>query len=278
MRRSSPALKSGPRLAVQNLRVVYGTHLALDDLSFELGPGCIASVIGPNGAGKSTLFRAILGLVTPRRGHVVCDGRAAYVPQGDHARLDLPLTVLDVAMMGRIGLGRWWRRLRPDDRDAAMDALGQVAMAGHAACQVGELSGGQRQRVMLARALAQGGAVYILDEPLTGVDGTSSETILEVLSGLRSSGATVLMSTHDLNQAAAISDQLLLLNRRLVAAGPATEVFTPAVLRATYGGDLFVHDPAHGHPIGVFDDASHHHHGTASSARHAAHPDHHPAP
>ena len=263
------------RVIAENLRFAYGSDLALDDLSFELGAGCIASVIGPNVAGKSTLFRAILGLITPQTGRIVCEGRPAYVPQGDHARLDLPLTVLDVATMGRIALGPWWRRLRPTDRAAAMGALERVAMADHASCQIGELSGGQRQRVMLARALAQGGSVYILDEPLTGVDGTSSETILGVLADLRASGATVLMSTHDLNQAAAISDRLLMLNRRLVADGPPGEVFTQDVLRATYGGDLFVTDPGGGTPIGVLDDASHHHHDRPATDHAERHPDHH---
>ena len=275
-RGSGPAEAPDPLLTARHLSVAYGANLALDDLSFDLGPGSIASVIGPNGAGKSTLFRAILGLVALSAGSVVCHGRVAYVPQGDHARLDLPLTVFDVAMMGRIASGRWWRRLGTTDREAARSALERVDMSGHAGCQIGELSGGQRQRVMLARALARGGSVYILDEPFTGVDGTSEATILDVLSTLRESGATVLMSTHDLNQAAAISDQLLLLNRRLIAAGPPRDVFTPAVLRATYGGELFVADPAGGAPIGVFDDASHHHHaGDPHTGRHDGHPDHH---
>jgi ABC-type Mn2+/Zn2+ transport system ATPase subunit len=271
-RQASLPVSTGPRLSIEHLSVAYGAHVAVEDLTLQLGPGCIASVVGPNGAGKSTLFNAILGLTPSRRGQIVCAGRPAYVPQGDHARLDLPITALDVALMGRLGAGRFWRRLRREDHKLAAEALDRVGMADHARCQVAELSGGQRQRVMLARALTQGGSLYLLDEPFTGVDGTSSDTILSVLQTLRDGGTTILMSTHDLNQAASISDRLLFLNRRLIADGPPGEVFKPSVLQATYGGDLFVKSPG-GQPLGVLDDASHHHHGTHVSA--PPHPDHH---
>ena len=237
-----PSAVASPALSVEGLDVSYGRRTALEGVTFEVPRGSVVGVIGPNGAGKSTLFRAILG-VLPHRGRVsVPGGRPAYVPQGDDGRLDLPVTVLDVALMGRYPATPWWRPLRRADRDAARAALDAVGLGGLAGRQVGELSGGQRQRAFLARALTQGGDVMLLDEPLTGVDATSQEAILAVLARLRSEGRAILMATHDLNQAARTCDRLLFLNRRLVAYGTPRETYTREVLARTYGGDLLVLD------------------------------------
>jgi len=244
-------------LSVHALDAAYGRRIALEDVSFEVPPGCVVGVIGPNGAGKSTLFKAILG-VLPHTGRVsVAGGRAAYVPQGDTARLDLPVTVQDVALMGRFTDTPWWRPLRRADRRAAREAVGAVGLGELAGRQVGELSGGQRQRAFLARALAQGGAVMLLDEPLTGVDATSRDAILGVLARLREEGRAIMIATHDLHEAARTCDLLLFLNRRVVAYGTPEETFTTEVLAGTYGGDLVVVDGPGGRPL-VLDDASHH--------------------
>jgi ABC-type Mn2+/Zn2+ transport system ATPase subunit len=244
-------------LAVEDVDVAYGRRSALEGVSFEVPPGRLVGVIGPNGAGKSTLFKAILG-VLPHSGRVhVAGGRAAYVPQGDTARLDLPVTVLDVALMGRFSQTPWWRPLRRADRRAARESLGAVGLRDLAGRQVGELSGGQRQRAFLARALAQGGEVMLLDEPLTGVDATSRDAILGVLARLRDEGRAILVATHDLHEAARTCDLLLFLNRRVVAYGTPEETFTAEVLAGTYGGELVVVDGPGGRPL-VLDDASHH--------------------
>jgi manganese/iron transport system ATP-binding protein len=247
----------GP-LVVDRLAVAYGRRLALREVSFAAPAGCLVGVIGPNGAGKSTLFKAILGVLRPSAGEVRTAGRPAYLPQGDEARLDLPLTALDVALMGRWGRTPWWRPSGRADRAAARRALAQVGVADLAGHGIGELSGGQRQRVLLARALAQGGQLMLLDEPLTGVDSTSQEVILRVLAGLRDDGHTILVATHDLNLAARTCDRLLFLNRAVIAYGPPEETFSAEVLAGTYGGDLLVVDPVDGRPLAVLDDASHH--------------------
>ncbi len=262
------------RVGVRDVTVRFGANVALQEVTFALPQGCLAALVGPNGAGKSTLFRAMLGLITPEAGNVEMPGRVAYVPQGDHVRRDLPLTARDVALMGRFGHTPWWRPLRRGDRLAADRALDAIGMAAHAKCQVGDLSGGQRQRVMIARALAEEAQVLLLDEPLTGVDTTSETDIIALLQRLRDEGATLVMSTHDLNQAARIADRLLFLNRRLVADGAPADVFTPETLRATYSSEVFVVDPRDGTPLGVFDDASHHHHDHAHGPT-ADHPAHH---
>jgi ABC-type Mn2+/Zn2+ transport system ATPase subunit len=250
---------SAPALSVRDLDVAYGRRAALEDVSFEVPRGSVVGVIGPNGAGKSTLFKAILGVLRHSGRVRVAGGRPAYVPQGDAARLDLPVTVLDVALMGRTPAAPWWRPLRRADREAARAALDAVGLSALAGRQVGELSGGQRQRAFLARALTQGGEVMLLDEPLTGVDATSQEAILDVLGRLRDAGRAILLATHDLAQASRTCDLLLFLNRRVVAFGPPEEAFTPEVLAGTYGGGLLMVDAPGGRAL-VLDDASHHHH------------------
>ena len=259
-------------LDVHELSVAFGRRTVVDRVNLSVSDGTFAALIGPNGAGKSTLLRAILGIVPHTSGRITQSAPVAYVPQGDHARLDLPLTALDVVMMGRFRHTPWWRPTRRSDRIAARSALADVGMDAHATCQIGELSGGQRQRIMIARALAQDASVLLLDEPLTGIDSVSEALILSLLRTLCDGGRAVVMSTHDLNQAARECDRLIFLNERIIADGPASETFNPDVLRATYGGDLFVSDAA-GLPIGVVDDASHHHH--APGHTHAHHPEHH---
>lgn len=252
---------------VTHLSVAFGTRRVLDDVSFTVPPGRIVGVIGPNGAGKSTLFRAMLGLL-PHSGDVRTDGSPAYVPQGSHAALDFPATAFDVALMGRYGTSPWWRPLGRSARDGAMEALDAVGMADHARCAFGELSGGQRQRVILARALARGGRVMLLDEPLTGVDSASGQIIQETLNGLRADGVTLLVATHDLHDASRSCDLLLFLNGAVTAFGPPGETFTAETLARTYRGSLLVIEGADGSSMRVFDEGHHHDHD------HGGHHDH----
>jgi ABC-type Mn2+/Zn2+ transport system ATPase subunit len=140
--------------------------------------------------------------------------------------------------MGRtrqIGLLRW---ARPSDRLAVREALGKVGLAELADTQIGELSGGQQQRVFLAQALAQEAELILLDEPLSGLDIPSQEAILKVLDDLRAGGTTVMVATHDLNLAAERFDLVMLLNRRLIALGPAGQVLTREHLLTAYGGHV----------------------------------------
>ncbi len=250
---------SRPPLQVTHLSVAFGGKRALDDITFAAPAGCIIGVIGPNGAGKSTLFRAMLGLL-PHSGAVHIAGTPAYVPQGDATSADFPATALDVALMGRYSATPWWRPLGRAARTAAEQALDEVGMSEHRNCTFGELSGGQRQRVIMARALAHGGRVMLLDEPLTGVDATSGRILQESMARLRDRGATLLVATHDLNDAAAACDRLLFLNRRVIAYGPPDQTYTAETLGRTYQGILVVSD-ATGGTIRVLDEGAHHDHG-----------------
>lgn len=230
-------------LEIEALHVGFGSRSALWDLSLEIPRGVLAAVIGPNGAGKSTLFKAIMGLVSPFSGRISILGRPfakacseiAYVPQRESIDWDFPITAFEVVLMGRFGRLGPFGRPRKADKEAALHALERVAMTGFAHRQIGELSGGQQQRLFLARALVQNPEIYFLDEPLKGVDLATEKTILDLLKKERDKGKTVLMIHHDLPAVAEYFDWAVLLNRRLIAAGPLEKTFTKALLTETFG-------------------------------------------
>ena len=212
---------------------------ALSDVAFAAHPGEVVAVLGPNGGGKSTLFRALLGELPHRRGSVAVAGRPAYVPQTQRARLDFPVSALDVALMGAYGRTPWFRRLGRDDRAAARAALVRLGLEGEVDERFGALSGGQRQRVLIARALVQDAPVLLLDEPLSGVDVPSAARIEALFEELRGEGRVLLVATHDARQARAWQ-RVLCVNRAQIAYGAPADVLTSDVLQATYGGELVV--------------------------------------
>ena len=212
---------------------------AIHDVAFSVQPGRLVAVLGPNGGGKTTLFRALLGTLPWRRGDVRVEGRPAYVPQTEGARLDFPASALDVALMGAYARTPWYRRIAPGDRDRARAALARVGLAGESGAHYGSLSGGQRQRVLIARALVQDARVLLLDEPLSGVDAVSGAAIEALFAELRSEGRAVLVATHDVALARAY-DEVLCLNRGQLAYGAPGDALTPATLQRTYGAELVV--------------------------------------
>jgi len=211
----------------------------LRDVTFAAEPGEAVGVLAPNGGGKTTLFRVLLGELTPTAGTAGAGASIASVPQGDHARLDFPVSALDVALMGAYARTPWWSRIARQDREAAHAALERVGLDDRASTRYGELSGGQRRRALIARALVQDARVLLLDEPFAGVDRASEERILQVLDELRDEQRTLLVATHDIEQARRW-DRVLCLNGRQVAFGPPGEVLVPDVLRETYGHELVV--------------------------------------
>ncbi|HEU0115642.1 MAG TPA: metal ABC transporter ATP-binding protein [Thermomicrobiales bacterium] len=237
--------RSGPPvLETDCLGVHFGDRSALEDLSVRFDVGETTSLLGPNGAGKSTLLRALAGLLPPTHGFVRFHGavvagptrRVVYVPQRTGVDWNFPISVLDVAVMGRALTRSRFLPIPRRDREDALAALGQVGMRRLAHVQIGQLSGGQQQRVFLARALMQAGEVYLLDEPFTGVDVPTQQLLVALFDRLRDEGKTIVYATHDLALAAASSNRVLLLNRRLIAAGPPDVAMTAANLQATFGG------------------------------------------
>ncbi len=233
-------------LAVDALTVDYAGVPALTGATATFPAGAMTAIVGPNGAGKSTLLKAALGLVPARSGRVAFFGgalpgaraRVAYMPQRASVDWDFPVRAIDVVLMGmyrKLGL---FGRVTGADRAAALECLSRVGLADFATRQIGALSGGQQQRVFLARALAQGAELYLLDEPFAGVDAATEAAIITVLQDLRDEGAAVVAVHHDLATVPGWFDRVLLLNRAPVAEGPVAEVFTPENLARAYGGTL----------------------------------------
>ena len=230
-------------LRLHLVHAAYERSAVLEGVNGDLAAGCSLALIGPNGAGKSTLIKAILGLVPLTSGSIEVLGRSpalaradvAYVPQIDALDANFPVTAADVVLMGRYRRIGWLRRPARTDRLATTDALARVGLALQARSRFGTLSGGQRQRVLVARAIAQEARLLLLDEPFNGVDATSTDQILELLHELRSSGVTIVMSTHDLSLARLACDEACLLNRRQIAFGRIGDALTPELLRQTYG-------------------------------------------
>jgi ABC-type Mn2+/Zn2+ transport system ATPase subunit len=249
----------------------YGDRIALEHVSVAVEPGSLLAVVGPNGAGKSTLLKLMAGLAEPWTGRVQILGgppgreakRVAYVPQAELVDWGFPVTVEDVVLMGRFPRLGPVRRPGRDDRRAVVDALEQVGMAGHLRTQIGRLSGGQRRRVFLARALAAEPDLFLLDEPVTGIDPTTQDLLMDLLEAQARRGKTVVATTHDLAQAAQRFQQVLAINRTVVAYGPAELLLDADVLARAYGGHLLV--LAGG--TAILDDA-HHHDDAAPGERH----------
>jgi ABC-type Mn2+/Zn2+ transport system ATPase subunit len=218
---------------------------ALEDISFRADVGEQIAVIGPNGAGKSTLFKLMTGMLKPDSGTVEMFGRdpvqhicIAYVPQRSQINWSFPATVEDVVMMGRTRQIGLFRRPKKSDWQIVKNSLERVNAQHLAKKQIGELSGGQQQRVFIARALALDTELLLLDEPLTGLDTPSQQAILQILEELRGLGVTVFVATHDINLAADRFDKVMLLNRQLLAFGPAAEALAPENLLQAYGGHI----------------------------------------
>ncbi|MFO7635578.1 MAG: metal ABC transporter ATP-binding protein [Caldilinea sp.] len=238
---------SMPAVDLQNVNVRYDQTTALAHVTLRLNRGDRVAVVGPNGAGKSTLFHVIAGVVRPDEGQVriygsgpgghICVG---YVPQRKVIDWDFPVTVTDVVMMGRVGKMGFFRWPSRHDRDIVRASLEEVGMSAYASRQIGELSGGQQQRVFLARVLAQEAELLLMDEPLTGLDMPSQEAILALIDRIQQHGVTVMVASHDLNQAGEQFPLVLLLNRHIVAFGPPNEVLTTSNLLAAYGGHMHV--------------------------------------
>jgi ABC-type Mn2+/Zn2+ transport system ATPase subunit len=257
--------KSTLAIEFDHVTVGYGDKPALTDVSLNVQPGSLLAVIGPNGAGKSTLLKLVAGVLRPWSGTVSVLGarpgtqsrRIAYLPQAEVVDWEFPVTVGEVVMMGRYGRLGFGRSPTAEDRDSVRRALSMVGMGDAAEGQIGALSGGQRRRVFLARALATEPDLYLLDEPVTGVDARTQEDLMDVLEGEARAGKTIVATTHDLICAAQRFHQAAFINGRLVAAGPANLVLDQDLLAETYGGHVLVLPGEDGRRL-VIDDAHHH--------------------
>lgn len=243
----------------------YGAEPVLEDICLHLHPGQFAALVGPSGAGKTTLLKLILGNLQPTRGQICINGYAlnghpapqvGYVPQLETVDWNFPVTVEQAVLMGRTRRSGLWPWPSAEDKHRLHEVLERLEISHLARRHIRDLSGGQQQRVFLARALIAEPNLLVLDEPTTGVDMRTAENVLHMLADLNRQGMTILMTTHDLNAAAAHLPWAICLNRRVIAQGPPEEVFTVETLNETYQGDmlvirqdgmLFVQQKPHGH-------------------------------
>ena len=227
---------------VEDLTMAYRETPVLWDIDLDVPEHVRCAIVGPNGAGKSTLLKGILGLLKPVSGAVLLWGKPlsavqkqiAYVPQRGSVHWDFPTTVFDVVLMGRYAHLGLIRRPGKEDRALAMDALDKMKMADFADRQISELSGGQKQRVFIARALAQDAQLYIMDEPLAGVDETTERIIMDEFINLQRDGRTVVAVHHDLSTLDTYFDYLVVLNRTVKACGYLAALDTDAALARAY--------------------------------------------
>ncbi|MDG1720885.1 MAG: metal ABC transporter ATP-binding protein [Bacteroidia bacterium] len=235
-----------PIIEAHNLTVLYGRKPAIWNVDFKLPEGQVIGIMGPNGSGKSTLLKSIMGVVAPTTGYTkVYDQdlnqvrhKVSYVPQRQEIDWDFPASVWDIVSMGRFHVRGLFKRLTSEDNDIIQESLEKVNMLGFAKRQISQLSGGQQQRVFLARAIAQQGELFLMDEPFAGVDIATEEMIVDLLKEMKDQGKTLVIVHHDLHTAQSYFDHLVLMNTRLVACGKTSDVFTDQILTDTYGGKL----------------------------------------
>ncbi|MFH7029959.1 MAG: metal ABC transporter ATP-binding protein [Heteroscytonema crispum UTEX LB 1556] len=231
---------------IAHLGVHYRTQEALRDVNCTIKSGRLTGIFGPNGAGKSTLMKAMLGLVPTSSGTVLYRSKplmqqldkVAYVPQRSQIDWTYPATVWDVVMMGRVKKTGWLRSFSTVSRQVAKSALERVGMREYSDRPIGQLSGGQQQRVFLARALTQEADIFCFDEPFVGIDQKTQAVIFEVFHELTKAGKIVLVVNHDLGESITHFDELILLNRDLIATGSRQEVLTEENLSRAYGGKV----------------------------------------
>ena len=235
-------------MSVRDLWAGYDGNAVLEAVNLEIDRGDMVGIIGPNGSGKSTLIKTALGLIKPIKGEISILGATGslerhlvgYIPQAELVDWDFPVTVADVALMGRYSLRGLFRRTTKEDREAADSSLELVKMFELRNRLIGELSGGQRRRVLLARAMAHSPELLLLDEPMAGLDATTQHQLLDLLDQLRSNGATVVLSTHDLSCVSSRCDKACCLNRKQIAFGKPSDVLNEQVLGDTFGTHLLM--------------------------------------
>lgn len=219
-------------ITVDNVCVNYHRIPALSDASLTLPAGHITALIGPNGAGKSTLFKAIMGLVPLSSGAVKTEGIISYVPQHDDVNWNFPLSVRDVVKSG--AQPRWLGRMSAAQKQRVAEAMEATGISDLAGRHISELSGGQKKRVFVARGLAQGAHVMLLDEPFAGVDQGTEASLITLFHTLRDQGVCLLIATHNLEQVPALADSVAMINRTVVASGAPDEVMSKENLLQTF--------------------------------------------
>ena len=230
-------------IEIEKLVVAYDEDKpVLDNFNLGIEKGKMTAFVGPNGAGKSTLIKAILEFVKPITGSITINGKKyaqekkkiAYVPQRGSVDWDFPTTLYDVVEMGSYGRVGFLKRVPKSEKNRVMEAIEKVDMLEYVDRQISQLSGGQQQRVFIARALVQDAEIYLLDEPFQGIDKKTEGSIVKILKGLKEEGKTIIVVHHDLQTVPEYFDEVVLINRKVIASGKVNEVFTKENIDETY--------------------------------------------
>ena len=222
-------------IEIKNLTVAYGENIALEDLNLNIEVGSLMALVGPNGAGKSTLIKTILKFLKQITGEIKINAKTlAYVPQRNSVDWDFPTTLFDVVEMGCYGRVGLFKRVSKEEKQKVLKAIEQVGMLEFKDRQISELSGGQQQRAFIARALVQEADIYLMDEPVQGVDSTTEKSIVEILKQLKAEGKTIIVVHHDLQTVATYFESVALINKAVIVSGKVSEVFTQENIDVTY--------------------------------------------
>lgn len=241
-------------LEVNHLDVAYQEKTVLQQVTLQVKAGTMTAIVGPNGAGKSTFIKAILALIPNVSGEISFFGKPykevskkiGYVPQRATIDWDFPISAIEVVLMGIQKNKKWYERYSKQDRQCALDALTKVGMEKFANRHIKQLSGGQQQKVFLARALVEQAELYILDEPLVGIDKVTESIMIDILHELVREGKTIIVVHHDLNTIRTYFDHIIMLNQTLIAMGDIASVFTKEHIKQTFTmgsleiGDVYV--------------------------------------
>lgn len=227
---------------VEDLTIAYYSKPVVWDVDLNIKKGKLTAILGPNGAGKSTLLKAMLNLIPISSGKILFFDKTykefrkniSYVPQSESVDWDFPTDVLDVVIMGTYGKLGWIKRAGKKEKELSLEALKKLGMEEYVDRQISDLSGGQQQRVFLSRALVQDSEIYFLDEPLKGVDAKTEKEIMKILKELRDSGKTIVVVHHDLRTVEEYFDDVVLLNKLVVASGSVKDVFIEENINKAY--------------------------------------------
>lgn len=235
-------------IEIHDLSTTYNHRPVLWGVDVNIPTNSLSAIVGPNGAGKSTLLKSMMGLIPTSSGYVHFLGKPihemrnhiSYMPQREAVDWDFPINVYDVVLMGTYGKLGLFKRPRAAEKDKVQRALEMVGMQDFAKRQISELSGGQQQRVFFARALAQDAEIYLMDEPFAGIDATTEEMLLSLLTAMKNQGKTIVVVHHDIQSVIRKFDFALLLNLRLIAAGNPKDILTEELLHSAYSGRLSI--------------------------------------
>lgn len=232
-------------LEVNHLSFAYGSHQVLKDISFFVKPGKMTFLLGHNGAGKSTIFKCILGHLKGVQGQIALEGRnirtysirelarhVTYIPQAASPVFNYP--VHQIVLMGRSAYTSIFASPSEEDEKIAREALGRLGISHLQNQGFSQISGGERQMVLVARALAQGGRLLLMDEPTSSLDYGNQLKVLMQVKKLCEEGMSVLISSHNPQHALLFADEILAVDDGMMLAHGGRDVMTPELIWRLY--------------------------------------------